>query len=96
MPRPYLSAMQAKGQVTIPASMRRRLGLKTGALVTFVETDEGILLRPQEIIATEALDAIGKALAEQGVSLDDLIASGSRERAEIAQERYPEAHALRS
>lgn len=89
MSRTQLSAIQAKGQITIPASIRRRLGLKTGDFVTFVETDQGVLIRPQEVIAMGALDAIGKALAEKGVSLDDLLESGKDIRATLAQEHYP-------
>lgn len=89
MTRTQLSAIQAKGQITIPASIRRRLGLKTGDFVTFIETEQGVLIRPQEVIAMGALDAIGKALAEKGVSLDDLLESGKDIRATLAQERYP-------
>ena len=91
MPRTQLSAMQAKGQVTIPASIRRRLGLKTGDFVTFVETEQGILIRPQEVVAMGALDAIGKALAEKGVSLEDLLESGQDIRAALVQERPGDA-----
>lgn len=89
MSRTQLSAMQAKGQVTIPAAIRRRLGLKTGDLVTFVETEQGVLIRPQEVIAMGALDAIGKALAEKGVSLDDLLESGQEIRTGLVREHYP-------
>ena len=87
MSRTQLSAMQAKGQVTIPASIRRRLGLKTGDFVTFVETEQGVLIRPQEVIAMGSLDAIGKALSEKGVSLDDLLESGQEIRGALAQLR---------
>jgi AbrB family looped-hinge helix DNA binding protein len=58
-----------KGQVTIPAEIRKKLGLKKGDLVAFVETEEGVLISPQEVIATQALDQIGQALKEKGVTL---------------------------
>jgi AbrB family looped-hinge helix DNA binding protein len=51
-----LSVVQEKGQVTIPAEIRKKLGLKKGDLVAFVETEQGVLLSPQEVIASEALD----------------------------------------
>jgi antitoxin PrlF len=51
-----LSVVQEKGQVTIPAEIRKKLGLKKGDLVAFVETDQGVLLSSQEVIASEALD----------------------------------------
>jgi hypothetical protein len=36
MPDLKLSVIQAKGQVTIPAEIRKKLGLKQGDLVAFV------------------------------------------------------------
>jgi AbrB family looped-hinge helix DNA binding protein len=51
--------IQEKGQVTIPTKLRKRLNLKKGDTVMFVETREGLLLKPAEIILTEALDDIG-------------------------------------
>ncbi|MFM7172650.1 MAG: AbrB/MazE/SpoVT family DNA-binding domain-containing protein [Caldilinea sp.] len=82
------SRVQKKGQVTIPAEMRDKLGLKEGDLVAFIETDDGILISPQEMLAMHALDRIGAALKEQGISLDELIESGREERSKIIKEKY--------
>ncbi len=82
-----LVRIQEKGQVTLPASLRQRLGLKKGDLVAITETPEGILITPQEIVATQALDRIGAALREQGLSLEDLIESGRAERDDLLRER---------
>ena len=82
------SRVQKKGQVTIPAEMRDKLGLKEGDLVAFIETDDGILISPQEVLALRALDRIGAALKEQGISLDELIESGREERSKIIKEKY--------
>jgi len=57
-----LVRVQEKGQVTIPLEIREKLKLKKGVLVTFVETDEGVLIKPVEVIVTEVLDEIGKVL----------------------------------
>ena len=38
--------MTEKGTVTVPAEIRRKLGLGKGSLVDFVETDEGVLIVP--------------------------------------------------
>ena len=88
MARLKLSAVQAKGQVTIPAAIRERLGLKKGDLVAFVETDQGVLITPQEVVATAALDKVGEALKDKGVSLEDLIESGRDVRGALIEERY--------
>lgn len=83
-----LVRVQEKGQVTLPASLRRKLGIEKGSLVSITETDGGVLITPQEVIAMNALDKIGKALQEQGISLDELIESGRDERNDLLREYY--------
>src|SRR5688500_12230267 len=80
--------IQEKGQVTLPADVRKRLGLKKGDLVAVVETPEGVLITPQEVVATKALAEIGKVLKEQGLSLEDMIESGREIREEMFREQY--------
>lgn len=83
-----LSKVQDKGQVTIPVEIRRRLGLKKGDLVAFIETDAGVFISPQEVVAMEALDKIGEMLKEKGITLDELIESGREIRGEMLEEKY--------
>lgn len=78
--------MQEKGQVTLPASVRQRHGLKKGDLVAVIDTPDGILITPQEVVATQALDRIGAALREQGLSLEEMIESGRSIREELVLE----------
>jgi len=83
-----LSVVQEKGQVTIPVEIRRKLGLKKGDLVAFVETEQGVLISPQEVVAMKALDELGEMLKEKGISLEELIESGREIRGEILREKY--------
>ena len=83
-----LSIIQKKGQVTIPADIRNRLGLKEGDVVSFTETENGVLISPQAVIAAQALDRIGDALQEAGVSLDDLMEEGREARTQLLNEEY--------
>ncbi|MCL4473029.1 MAG: AbrB/MazE/SpoVT family DNA-binding domain-containing protein [Actinobacteria bacterium] len=39
-----------KGQITLPAKIRRKLGLEEGDFVEIEETPEGILLKPRKLI----------------------------------------------
>jgi AbrB family looped-hinge helix DNA binding protein len=80
--------IQEKGQVTIPTEIRKKLGLKRGDLVAVMETPEGVYITPQQVVATKAFDRIGDILKEQGLSLDELIASGRQIRGELLQETY--------
>ena len=84
-----ISRVQKRGQVTIPAAIRRDWSLQEGDVVTFERTADGrIVLTPQRIIALRALDIIGEALREQGVTLEQLIEDGRKIRGEIVNEKY--------
>ena len=87
MPTPVVR-IQEKGQVTIPAEIRQKLNLKKGDLVTFVETEQGVMIKPAEVIVSEALDEIGKTLKEKGISLEELLERGREIRGEIVEEEY--------
>lgn len=88
MRRSNMALVQEKGQVTIPTEFRRKYGIGKGDYVAFVDTGEGILIKRQEVVATELLDQIGRLLKEKGVTVDDLMESGAEIREEIAVERY--------
>jgi AbrB family looped-hinge helix DNA binding protein len=83
-----LVRIQEKGQVTLPADIRRRLGLKKGDLVAVEGTPDGVLITPQEVVAAKALDEIGAILRAQGLSLDELIESGREMRDDLLRELY--------
>ena len=68
--------VQEKGQVTIPLEIRRKLNLKQGDMVIFVETENGVMIKPAEVIVSEALDEIGRVLKTKGISLEELIERG--------------------
>lgn len=83
-----LVRVQEKGQVTLPAEVREKLGLKKGDLVAVTEIEGGIFISPQQAIANHALNKIGEALKEKGLSLDELIESGREERGNIIENKY--------
>ena len=87
-PERKLVRVQEKGQVTLPVDVRKRLGIKKGDLVAVLDTEDGVLITRQEVLATRALDRIGEVLREQGLSLDDLTESGRQVRSRLIEERY--------
>jgi antitoxin PrlF len=80
--------VQEKGQVTLPLEIRRKLKLKKGDLVTFVETESGILIKPAEVVAVEMLDEIGRVLKEKNISLEELLAKSRDIRGKLIEEEY--------
>lgn len=61
--------MGEKGRIVIPASIRRRLGIKPGTELVVEQTNEGILLRPKRKIGARQL--LGVAGSER-VRLEDV------------------------
>jgi AbrB family looped-hinge helix DNA binding protein len=86
--RRRLVRVQEKGQVTLPAEVRKSLGLKKGDLVAVTQTPDGVLITPQEVVAARALDRIGQILREQGLTLEEMIEGAREERGRIIEERY--------
>ena len=87
MPTPIVR-VQEKGQVTIPQEIREKLDLKKGDMVTFVETDAGVVIKPSEVVVSDALDEIGRALKEKGISLEELLDRGREIRGELIEDEY--------
>ena len=81
-----LSVIQEKGQVTIPADIRRKMGLKRGDLIAFTETEEGIVITRQEVIAADILKEIGESLKAKGITLEELLRDGRAIRADLLRE----------
>ena len=54
--------------------------------MTFVETENGVMIKPAELIVSEALDEIGRVLKTKGISLEELIERGREIRDEIVEE----------
>ena len=83
-----LVRVQEKGQVTIPSQIRKRLKLKKGDLVIFEETEAGVMIRPAEVLVSEALNKIGKALQAKGISLQEIIDRGRDLRGDLIRNEY--------
>jgi AbrB family looped-hinge helix DNA binding protein len=64
--------MTSKGQVTIPAPIRKRLGLRAGDRVAFVEDGEKVQLRR---VRGDVTAIFGVARSKRSVSIDQMDAA---------------------
>lgn len=90
-----MSTVPSKGQVTIPASVRRAIGVRAGDKILFVRRDDGtVSLFNQNMVAMRiAMDAFAGAAEEAGIAGDeDLSSLVCEARADMWAER--EAGAL--
>lgn len=80
--------VQEYGQVTIPKEIRKKLNLKKGDLIVFVETEQGYVLQPAEVVVSAALREIGTELKRKGVTFEQLLERGRDIRGALLEEEY--------
>jgi AbrB family looped-hinge helix DNA binding protein len=80
--------VQEKGQVTIPRSIRRQLNLKKGDLVTFVSTDNGVVIKSLDLAAGDLLDTLAKSLQVRGIKLDNVLARSQQVSADVLAKEF--------
>jgi AbrB family looped-hinge helix DNA binding protein len=75
----FVSTISSKGQVTVPADVRRQLGVETGDQITFVTTDEGkVEVRPVRFTLEDVLGSI-EALPGETLDLEREIEAAKEE-----------------
>ncbi len=63
------STLTSKGQITIPSSVRKNLGIQQGDKVGFIVEDGKVVLLP---VIKDVGAAFGLVKARRGISLDDM------------------------
>ena len=58
------------------------------AACALTNADGGVLITPQEVIATRALDRLGALIKEQGLDLDTFIEEVREDRGAMLKEKY--------
>ena len=71
------SVVTTKGQLVIPARLRRRFGIKKGTMVTFTEDDGRIIVQP---VTREFIRGLRGSLKGEPSALEILLAERKRER----------------
>jgi len=80
--------IQEKGQVTIPTKIRKKLNLRKGDMVMFVETEAGVLIQPAEVLVSQALDKIGESLRADGITPEKWNKRSRDIRKQLLEEMY--------
>jgi AbrB family looped-hinge helix DNA binding protein len=72
------STVTSKGQLVIPARLRRRFGIKKGTLISFIEDNGRIIVQP---VTREFIRSLRGSLKGEPSGLDYLLEERKRERA---------------
>ena len=76
------------GTVILPAALLAEYGLKVGDTVSAIQTENGILIAPREVLITKLLDEIGDDLKAKGFTFEQMLADSEAIRQEIYDEKY--------
>jgi AbrB family looped-hinge helix DNA binding protein len=85
-----LAKVTSSGQITIPVQIRRKLGIKEGDKVMFLDEGNTVTLVNSSLIAIEKLQSAmaGEAEAAGITNEDDVVALCKEIRQELYEERY--------
>jgi len=81
--------IRKKGIITIPVELRRRYGLNPGDILTLVDLGTGaFLLIPQVSQVARLGDQVARLLAEEEVTLEEVLQTLDQERETYYREHY--------
>ena len=77
-----------RGQVTLPAAIRRALNLGIGDRFSIIQIDDMLVLTRKKLVVPEPADKVARILEEDGVTLDDLLVDLEMQRHKYYEEMY--------
>lgn len=77
-----IASVTERGQVTIPAEVRRRLGIKPHDKIVFAITEDGIELKPMAFTLETAFGSVTSLRPD--LTLDEQVREAKEERADRA------------
>jgi bifunctional DNA-binding transcriptional regulator/antitoxin component of YhaV-PrlF toxin-antitoxin module len=81
--------IRGKGSLTLPVELRRKYLLNEGDVLRLIDLGDGsFLLTPQATTIDRLGDRIAEMMAEQGISMDEILETLDQERKQYYQEHY--------
>ncbi len=75
-------------QMTLPADIRRKIGLRRGDIFTVVQVGDTVILTRKKLVVPDLADKVAQIIAEQGVTLDELLDELDTQRRRYREEKY--------
>jgi AbrB family looped-hinge helix DNA binding protein len=79
-----------RGQLTIPASLRKELRLDEEATLNVVKVGDALILTPKKILGDALAKKAQKAMKKAGLTLEDLLKDLGKQRERYNREKYGE------
>jgi AbrB family looped-hinge helix DNA binding protein len=85
--------IRERGQVTIPSSFRKDLGLGENDTLNMVKIDEMLILTPRKPFGDAVARKVESAMWRKGLTLDDLLVNLKDQRRKYSRETHAKAKA---
>jgi bifunctional DNA-binding transcriptional regulator/antitoxin component of YhaV-PrlF toxin-antitoxin module len=87
--------IRGKGTITLPIELRRKYSLVDGETITLIDLGDGsFMLTPIVTLVDRKGDRVAEALAEAGVTEDEVLRTLDEEREYYYQERYAQTKSI--
>ena len=84
--------VRRKGIITLPVELRRQYDLKEGDVLTLFDLGDGSFLLTPQISQVDILaDQMARLMAEDGVTLEDMLDALDQEREAYYRDHYAQA-----
>ncbi len=77
-----------RGQLTIPASLRKELRLDEETTLSVVKAGDALVLTPKKLIGDAVAKKAAQELKKAGLTLEDLLRDLEKQRRRYNRERY--------
>lgn len=85
---PVVVQVRERGQLTIPAEIRRQMGIEEGDVFSLIRLGDTLVVTRKKLIAREIARAIEAVMQEEGVTLEDLLDGLEKQRNIYIREKY--------
>ena len=85
---PRTGRVRGRGQLTLPAEIRKELGLDASGTLTVFRAGEAIILTPKRLVRASFAKEVQKEMKKQGLTLNDLLRDLKRQRTRYIKEVY--------
>ncbi|NIN65041.1 MAG: AbrB/MazE/SpoVT family DNA-binding domain-containing protein [Anaerolineae bacterium] len=85
---PLVVQVRERGQFTIPAEIRRQMGIEEGDVFSLIQVGDTLVATRKKLVAPEIAGAIEAIMQEEGVTLADLLEGLEEQRRTYVREKY--------
>ncbi len=85
---PSVVQIRERGQFTIPAEIRRDMGVREGDVFSLIRLGDTLVATRKRLMAVEIAKTIESIMQEQGITLEDLLAGLEDQRTAYVREKY--------